>query len=153
MNGDDIDTLDLKILTLLQQDARIPFQEIARELNVSGGTVHVRYNKLKEHEVIKGSRLLIDYGKLGYDVSAFIGVNLHNAGDYRAVLEQLKSMPEITEAHYTTGSYSIFIKVVAKSTRGLHAFLTGKLQTLKEIQSTETFISLDIPVERDVPLV
>ena len=152
MSSDDFDTLDLKILTLLQQDARIPFQEIARELNVSGGTVHVRYNKLKEHGVIKGSKLLIDYGKLGYDVSAFIGVNLHNAGDYRPVLEKLKSMPEITEAHYTTGTYSIFIKVVAKSTRGLHTFLMEKLQTLTEIQSTETFISLDIPVERDVTL-
>jgi Lrp/AsnC family transcriptional regulator, regulator for asnA, asnC and gidA len=152
MNSDDIDKLDRKILTVLQQDARTPFQEMSRELNVSGGTVHVRYNKLKDHGVIKGSKLLIDYGKLGYDVTAFIGVNLHNAGDYRAVLEKLKNMPEITEAHYTTGTYSIFIKVVAKSTTGLHTFLTEKLQTLKEIQSTETFISLDIPVQRDVSL-
>jgi len=153
MNSDDIDKLDRKILTVLQQDARIPFQEISRELNVSGGTVHVRYNKLKEHGVITGSKLLIDYGKLGYDVTAFIGINLHNAGDYSDVLEKIKSMPEITEAHYTTGTYSIFIKVVAKSTKGLHTFLTEKLQTLKEIQSTETFISLDIPVQRDVSLV
>ena len=153
MNSDDIDKLDREILTVLQQDARTPFQEVSRELSVSGGTVHVRYNKLKEHGVIKGSKLLIDYGKLGYDVTAFIGVNLHNAGEYKSVLEKLKSMPEITEAHYTTGTYSIFIKVVAKSTTGLHTFLTEKLQTLSEIQSTETFISLDIPVQRDVSLV
>lgn len=153
MNNEDIDNLDRKILTALQQDARTPFQEISRELNVSGGTVHVRYNKLKEHGVIKGSKLLIDYGKLGYDVSAFIGVNLHNAGDYKAVLAKIKQMPEVIEVHYTTGTYSIFMKVVARSTKGLHAFLTDKLQTLSEIQSTETFISLDIPVQRDISLI
>ncbi len=149
----DVDNLDREIMTVLQGDARKPFQEIARELKVSGGTVHVRFNKLKEGGVIRGSRIVIDYGNLGFDVHAFIGINLHNAGDYGAVLEKLKEMKEITEVHYTTGGYSMFIRVIAESTRGLHSFLTEKLQPLQEIQSTETFISLDIPVQRDVSLV
>jgi len=149
----EIDNLDMRIITALQQDSRKPFQEIARDLEVSGGTVHVRFNKLKDGGVIKGSHVQIDYGKLGYDVTAFIGINLHNAGDYQTVLAKLRDMKEIVEVHYTTGSYSMFIRVITKSTEGLHTFLTQKLQPLKEIQSTETFISLDIPVKRDVSLI
>ena len=146
----DIDKLDKKILSALQKDARRPFQELARDMDVSGGTVHVRFNKLKDLGVITGSHVDINYGKLGYDVTAFIGINLHNAGDYAAVLEKLRKMEEITEAYYTTGNYSIFIRVITKSTEGLHEFLTRKLQPLKEIQSTETFISLYIPIKRDI---
>ena len=148
----EIDKLDREILTILQEDSRIPFQEIARKLIISGGTVHVRVNKLKNMGIIKGSRILIDYSEMGYDVTAFIGVNQHNAGDYNIVLKQMKKMTEITEIHYTTGTYSLFIKVRAKSTHGLHLFLINNLQTISEIQSTETFISLDTPVKREIPL-
>jgi len=149
----EIDKLDRQLLSELQKDSRKPYQEIARELVVSGGTVHFRINKLKEEGVITGSKIVIDYSKFGYDVCTFIGINLHNARDYKIVIEQLKTMPEIVEAHYTTGSYSLFVKVLAKSTKGLHNFLIDKLQTIQEIQSTETFISLDIPINREVPLV
>ena len=147
----EIDNLDREILKELQKDARRSFQEIARDLIVSGGTIHVRYNKLKEIGVIKGSKLLVDPTKLGYDICAFVGINLHNARDYKAVIKQLKTMPEILEAHYTTGKYNIFLKIIAKSTRGLHDFLIERLQETPQIQSTETLISLEIPIEHDIP--
>ena len=143
-----IDKLDVSIMTELQKDARVSFQDLARQMTVSGGTIHVRYNKLKDAGVVKGVRLLVDTNLLGYQICAFIGLNLHNAGDYKKVLEKLKQMPEVIEAHYTTGPYSLFIKVLAKNTQDLHRFLVERLQALSEIQSTETLISLDIPIDR-----
>ncbi len=147
-----IDNLDIKILSKLQKDSRKSYQEIARELVVSGGTIHVRTNRLKELGIIKGSRMILDYPKLGYSVTAFIGLNLHNAGDSSTVLLQLKNMKEIVEVHYTTGSYSLFIKVVLGTTLELKNFLVEKLQKIEEIQSTETLISLDQPVSRDIKI-
>ena len=147
-----IDNLDIKILSTLQEDSRRSYQEISRELVVSGGTIHVRVNRLKELGIIKGSRIILDYPKLGFDVTVFIGINLHNVGDSSSVLNKLKEMDEITEVHYTTGSYSLFIKAVLRSTLGLKTFLVEKLQLIEEIQSTETLISLDEPISRDIRL-
>ncbi|MBT6324408.1 MAG: AsnC family transcriptional regulator [Bdellovibrionales bacterium] len=144
-----LDKVDREILHQLMNDSRKSFQEIARELIVSGGTIHVRINKMKEAGIIKGSKLVIDPRKLGLEVCAFIGVNLVSAKDYQKVLDHLAKMDEVTNVHYTTGQYSLFIKVYAETTLKLHHFLIEKLQTIKEIQSTETFISLDSPISRE----
>lgn len=144
-----LDKVDREILHHLMNDSRKSFQEIARELIVSGGTIHVRINKMKEAGIIKGSKLVIDPRKLGLEVCAFIGVNLVSAKDYQKVLDHLEKMDEVTNVHYTTGQYSLFIKVYAGTTLKLHHFLIEKLQTIKEIQSTETFISLDNPISRE----
>ena len=93
----EIDNLDRQILGVLQKDARRPYQLIAKDLIVSGGTVHIRVNKLKEAGVITGSKVRIDPEKLGYDVVAFVGINLANARDYVEVIKELKKMPEILD--------------------------------------------------------
>lgn len=144
-----IDKVDRQILNKLLADSRRSYQDIARELVVSGGTIHVRTNKMKEAGVIKGSRIVVDFNKLGLEVTAFVGVNLSSAKDYQTVLPKLRKLPEVTEVHYTTGQYSLFVKIMTKSTRDLHLFLIEKLQAIKEIQSTETLISLDNPILRD----
>lgn len=148
-----IDNLDREILRRLQSDARRSFQDIARELIVSGGTIHVRYNRLREAGVILGSTLQLNSAALGFGVMAFVGINLHNARDYKPVLQRLSEMPEILEAHYTTGKFNIFLKVVAPDTRGLHDFLIEQLQDIPQIQSTETLISLERPILKDLPII
>ena len=144
-----LDKLDREILRKLLEDSRKSYQEIARELIVSGGTIHVRTGKMKEAGVIKGSQLVIDYQRLGLEVTAFVGINLASAGDYQVVLPKLQKFPEVTEVHYTPGEYSLFVKIVTSNTRELHLFLIEKLQSIKEVQSTETLISLDNPIARD----
>jgi len=144
-----IDKVDKLILKSLLEDSRRSFQDIARELIVSGGTIHVRTNKLKEAGIIKGSKIVVDYKLLGLEVTSFIGVNLNSAKDYHTVLPQLEKFSEVTEVYFTTGQYSLFIKVAAKNTRDLHLFLIEKLQNIREIHSTETLISLDNPINRD----
>ena len=144
-----LDDVDREILKRLIEDSRTSFQEIARDLIVSGGTIHVRVNKMKEAGIITGSKMKVDFTRLGLEVCAFVGINLRSAGDYKTVLDKLDVLPEIVEVHYTTGNYSMFVKVLAKNTKELHLFLIEKLQAIPEIQSTETLISLDNPIMRD----
>ncbi len=145
-----IDKIDRQIISYLQADSRQSFKSIAEDISVSIGTVRIRFNKLVDMGIIKGSKLDLDYEKLGYDIFAFIGINLHNAGDYKKVIKEIEKIPEILEAHYTTGKYNIFLTVVAKSTKGLKNLLIDKLQGIKEIQSTETLVSLDTPLSRSL---
>src|SRR5262249_27472748 len=86
----ELDHIDRKILAALLDDSRRPFIDIAHELNVSGGTIHVRMDKMRKAGVVRGSKLVIDYRRIGYGVFAFVGINLHNARDYRKVLEKVK---------------------------------------------------------------
>ncbi len=145
-----IDSLDRKILRYLQADSRTPFLEIARSLNVAGGTVHARVNKMKEDGVIIGSKIVIDEKSLGYSVTAFVGIQLSRAGAAPAIQKRLTDIKEIVEVHYTTGTYSLLIKVVVPEMMDLYVLLSEQLQAIDEIQATETFVVLDTAVSRDL---
>ena len=136
------DEIDLKILSILMHDAKKTYAEIGKELFISGGTVHVRIKKLMDAEVILNSQMQVDYSKLGYDVTAFLGIYLEKSKFYESVSNMLGEIPEILEAHYTTGVYSIFAKVICKDTDHLRNIISDKIQQINGIQRTETFISL-----------
>jgi Lrp/AsnC family transcriptional regulator, regulator for asnA, asnC and gidA len=148
----ELDRIDASILLALVQDARVPFNQLAKRLGVSPGTVNLRYNKLRKSGVIKGSTINLNYATLGIQVRAFIGIILNKASDYPKVVNILRSFPEVTEAHYATGSYNILSRIAVADVPELHGFLVGKLQTIKEIQSTETIIILDTPIKREVEI-
>lgn len=145
-----IDKLDKQILDILMKDANVPYTEIAKRLFVSGGTIHVRMDKLKKMGVVKGAHLAVDYEKLGFDVSAFLGIYLDKSSLYNDVAKQLMEIPEVTGAHYTTGMYNIFAKIVCRDTTHLREVLHDKLQKISGIQRTETMISLEESVNRTV---
>ena len=147
-----IDDLDLQILSILSHDADKSYKEIGEKLFVSGGTVHVRVKKLKEMGVIKSSQVIVDYEKLGYDIVAFLGIYLDKSSLYDEVAEGLLTIPEVVAAHYTTGAYSLFAKIICKDTNHLRTVLADKIQSIAGIQRTETFISLDESVERPLKL-
>lgn len=148
----EIDNTDLKILSLLMQDANMPYTEIGKRIFVSGGTVHVRMNKLERLGVVRGSQLVIDYTKLGWDISAFLGIYLDKSSLYEEVARQLEAIPEVVNIHYTTGIYSIFARIVCRDTQHLREVLHDKIQKVQGIQRTETFISLEESVNRPIPL-
>jgi Lrp/AsnC family transcriptional regulator for asnA, asnC and gidA len=147
-----LDELDFQILSILFNDSRTPFLEIARQCHVSGGTIHVRMKKMEDMGIIKGTKLLVDNSKLGYDVCCFIGIRLDKSSSYTHVLEELKVITEIVEIHYTTGDYSILIKILCKNVSHLQDLLMNKIHTINGIQSTSTFISLQKPVDRNIKL-
>lgn len=149
-NHPDIDQLDKQILAKLIEDGKMPYTDIAKQLFVSSGTIHVRMKKLEQLGIVKGSSLTVDYQKLGYDITAFLGIYLDKSSLYDHVAAQLEKIPEIVEANYTTGLYSIFTKIVCKDTNHLRQVLHDKIQKIPGIQRTETFISLEQSISRPV---
>ena len=145
-----IDNLDQAILTALMENARLPYAELAKQLAVSPGTIHVRVEKMKQAGIIEGTRVQVNAKKLRYDVCCFIGINLKSAKDYPSALAKLQALDEVVEAYYTTGHYNIFIKIMTRSIDELHHLLTDRIQAIDEIQSTETLISLHNPIARQV---
>jgi len=148
----DIDNTDLRILSLLIENAALPYTEIGKRVFVSGGTVHVRMKKLEQMGIVKGSQLVIDPAKLGWDISAFLGIYLDKSSLYEQVATELENIPEVVNIHYTTGIYSIFIKIVCRDTGHLREILHDKIQKVNGIQRTETFISLEERINRSIPL-
>lgn len=148
----ELDELDRQILQILLKDASIPYTDIARGLSVSGGTIHVRMKKMQDAGIILGSRLIIEPSMLGFDILAFIGVYLEKGSDYRAASEALLNIPEIVEMHYTTGIYNMFAKVVCRDPAHLRNVLNNKIQIIPGIQRTETFISLEQGIDRELKL-
>jgi len=147
-----IDKLDKQILSMLMKDATIPYTEIAKELVVSAGTIHVRMNKLVETGVVLGSHVEINPTKVGYDICAFLGIYLDKGSEYQDAVARLKKIPEIVELHYTTGIYSMFAKIICKDTQHLREVLNEHIQPIKGIQRTETFISLEESIKRQIEI-
>ncbi len=147
---EDIDDLDRQILAKLVEDGKTPYTDLAKQLFVSSGTIHVRMKKLEQAGIVKGSSLIIDYQRLGYDITAFLGIYLDKSSLYDEVAEQLKNIPEVVEANYTTGLYSVFVKIICKDTNHLRLVLHDKIQKIAGIQRTETFIALEQSINRPV---
>ncbi len=146
----NIDKLDLQIIQQLIHDANISYAEMGKKLFVSSGTIHVRIKKLQDSGVINGMKFQVDLKKLGYDVIAFIGIYLEKSSLYDAVAKDLKKIPEIVRMNYTTGNYSIFAEIVCKDIGQLRTILHDELQKIKGIERTETFISLEESLNRNV---
>jgi len=145
-----LDGIDKVILHHLMQDARIPILAIANEVGISGAAIHQRLRKLEATGLIKGSKFLIDSKILGYKTLAFVGIFLDSAGMYKDAIGKLKNIPEVIESHYTTGNYAIFIKILCKDNEHLMNVLNHHIQTIKGVSRTETFISLDQQIDRQI---
>lgn len=145
-----IDNLDKQILNALMVNARTAYAELGKRFNVSPGTIHVRVEKMKQAGIIEGTKVQISAKQLGYDVCCFIGINLKSAGFYHEVVAMLEKIDEVVEAYYTTGQYSIFVKLMTRSIEELQYVLIDKIQSIEQVQSTETLISLQNPIQRDV---
>jgi Lrp/AsnC family transcriptional regulator for asnA, asnC and gidA len=148
----DLDNIDLQLLSLLMADATIPYTEIGKKLFVSASTVHVRIKKMEGMGIIVNQQLVINPAKLGYDITAFIGIYLEKSSLYDQVLEGLRQVREVVEVNYTTGVYSMFVKLICRDTNHLKEILHDKLQKISGIQRTETFISLEESISRPILL-
>lgn len=149
----NIDKLDLQIIQQLMHDASVSYAEMGKKLFVSAGTIHVRIKKLQDAGIINGMKFHVDLKKLGYDVIAFIGIYLEKSSLYDTVAKDLKKIPEIVRMNYTTGNYSIFAEVVCKDIGQLRTILHDELQKIKGIERTETFISLEESLNRNVKVI
>ena len=147
-----IDGIDKIILRELMTDARKPILEIARKVGISGAAIHQRLRKLEKAKLITGSRFIIDPKILGYNTMAFIGIYLDRAVSNPKAVKQLEEIPEVIECHYTTGNWSIFIKILCKDNEHLMNVLNKNIQAIEGVSRTETFISLNQQIKRQIKI-
>ena len=147
-----LDGIDKQILRMLMTNARRPILEIAKNIGISGAAIHQRLRKLEKQNLILGSRIEINHKVLGYTTMAYIGIFLDRATNNLSVVNQLKEIPEILECHYTTGDWSVLTKLLCKDNEDLMEILTKKIQTIKGVSRTETYISLDQQINRQITL-
>jgi len=143
-----IDGIDKKIIRSLTKDARTPILSIAREVGVSGAAIHQRLRKLEKANLIDGYQMKINHKTLGYSTTAFIGVYLDAEVLSSSVVKRFKSLTEVLECHYTTGSFTVLIKVVCKNNNDLLYLIESKIKTIKGVSKTETIMSLDQTIDR-----
>lgn len=149
-----IDSLDRRILKLLTKNARTPYLEVARLCNVSGAAIHQRIQRLIEEGIITGSQFNISPKGLGFTTCAYIGlrVNLTSTSTHQDVFEKIHKISRIVECHHITGKFSLLIKIFAKDNEDLKRIIVEEIQSIIEITSTETFLSLQEGFSRQLPV-
>ena len=147
-----IDDLDRKILDIISKNARIPFKEVAEVCGVSRAAIHQRVQKMIETDVITGSGYHVNPKSLGFNSSTYIGVKLEKGSMYKTVVPELEKIPEIVECHFTTGPYTILVKLYARDNEHLMELLNGHIQEIPGVIATETLISLRKSFKREIPI-
>lgn len=147
-----IDNLDKRILEIITANARIPFKDVAAVCGVSRAAIHQRVQRLIDLGVIVGSGYNVDPKTLGYSTCTYVGIILEKGSMYKNVVEELNHIPEVVECHFTTGPYTLLIKLYARDNQHLMELLNDKIQHIEGVMSTETLISLEQSINRGVPI-
>lgn len=147
-----IDNLDRKILKIIMQNARIASKDVAKDCGVSRAAIHQRIQRMIDLDVITGSGYTVDPKVLGFRTCTYIGVNLERGAMYRDVVPELEKIPEVVECHFTTGPYTMLIKLFARDNEHLMELLNDKIQKIPGVTGTETLISLDHSIHREMPV-
>ena len=147
-----IDKLDRQILEIISQNARIPFKDVAAECGVSRAAIHQRVQRLIDMGVIIGSGYHVNPKSLGYNTCTYVGITLERGSMYKNVVEEFRKIPEIVECHFTTGPYTMLIKLFARDNAHLMDLLNNRLQEIPGVTTTETLISLTQSIKKEVPI-
>jgi Lrp/AsnC family transcriptional regulator for asnA, asnC and gidA len=147
-----IDGIDKILLNGLMQNARMSINQLSKQVGISGAAVHQRIKKLEKSGLIEGSQITINPKQLGYTTLAFVGIYLDKAMNNPSAVTQLKKINEVIECHYTTGDWSVLVKILCKDNEHLMNLLNNQIQKIPGISRTETFISLDQQMGRQITL-
>ncbi|MBO5182270.1 MAG: Lrp/AsnC ligand binding domain-containing protein [Paraprevotella sp.] len=147
-----IDSLDKKILEIISNNARTPFKDVANECGVSRAAIHQRVQRLIDLGVIIGSGYHVNPKSLGYSTCTYVGVKLEKGNMYKRVVEELMKIPEVVECHFTTGPYTMLTKLYARDNAHLMELLNNKMQEIPGVTATETLISLEQSIKKEVPI-
>ncbi len=145
-----MDELDLQILRSLREDARIPYLKLASSLGVSDVTVHSRVRKMVEDGTITGFTTAIDYGKLGYTITAFLEINV-KPGTADEVIDRLTKIEGVVEAHEIHGHCDILLKVKVRSLEELRDKIVNEIRKTKDLVRSEAYTVLKVVREGQCP--
>ncbi|KRD12606.1 AsnC family transcriptional regulator [Flavobacterium sp. Root901] len=149
---DNLDDFDISIIKELEKDGRMAFSAIAANLKISNTMVHQRINRLMEQGIIGGIKPIIQEKKIGFDWASFTGITLNKDSDSDRIIEELKNIPEITECYYVTGSFTLYIKIVAKNHEHMRKILYEKIDNIPGIAKTDSIIELGCAFKRNIIL-
>jgi len=149
---DKIDNLDRKILQVLSKNARVPFKDVAEVCGVSRAAIHQRVQRMADMGVITGSGFNVNPKSLGYTTCTYVGITLERGSMYKQVVERLQHIPEVVACHFTTGPYTMLVKLYARDNEQLMDLLNNQLQDIPGVVSTETLISLEQSIHREIPI-
>ena len=147
-----IDNLDRKILGIVMKNARMASKDVAMECGVSRAAIHQRIQRMIDVNIITGSGYRVNPRLLGYRTCTYIGINLERGAMYKDVVPELEKIPEVVECHFTTGPYTMLIQLYARDNEHLMELLNDKIQTIQGVMGTETLISLDNSISREIPI-
>lgn len=147
--GYQLDPIDKEIIYMLMDNAKTSLAHISKNVGISTTAVHQRIKKLEQAGVIENSISFLNPRKVGFKVVSYIGVFLEQPSHYHDAIKALNDINEVVEAHYTTGNYTIFLKVLCRDNDHLMTIL-NKIQKLKGVTRTETFISLEQSISRQL---
>ena len=147
--GCQLDSVDKEIIYMLMDNAKTSLAHISKNVGISTTAVHQRIKKLEQAGIIENSVSFLNPKKVGYKVVSYIGVFLEQPSHYKDAIAALQQINEVVEAHYTTGNYTIFLKVLCMDNDHLMQIL-NKIQKLKGVTRTETFISLEQSINRQL---
>jgi Transcriptional regulators len=147
-----IDNLDRQILDIITRNARIPSKDVAIECGVSRAAIHQRIQRLIDLNVIVGSGYNVNPKILGFQTCTYIGVKLEKGSMYKDVVPELEKIPEVVECHFTTGPYTMLCKLYARDNEHLMKLLNSKIQEIPGVVATETLISLEQSLKREIQI-
>jgi Lrp/AsnC family transcriptional regulator for asnA, asnC and gidA len=149
---DALDEFDINIIKELEKDGRMAYSVIATTLKISNTMVHQRINRLTEQGILAGIKPIINEKKIGYDWASFTGITLNKDQDSNRVIEELKNIPEVTECYYVTGSFTLYIKIIAQNHEHMRKILYEKIDNIPGIAKTDSIIELGCAFKRNVIL-
>jgi Lrp/AsnC family transcriptional regulator, leucine-responsive regulatory protein len=136
-----MDTIDVKILELLQENARVSVSEISRKVNLSLSAVSERLKKLEASKVIKNYTIILDPEFLGKELSVIMNISLENPEHTQDFVEFIQSDSEILECHYITGEYDYALKITTRNTQTLEHMM-NRIKSVPGIKKTQTNVVL-----------
>lgn len=146
----ELDGIDKLILNELMENANAPVSGMAKKVGITPTAIHQRIKKLEQSGLIDATKSIINPSFLGYSTMAFAGVFMDKSSSYTAVVKALSEIPEVIEAHFTTGNYGIFLKLQCKDNSDLMNVLNKKIQQIDGVIRTETIISLEQTLSRQI---
>jgi Lrp/AsnC family transcriptional regulator for asnA, asnC and gidA len=148
----ELDDTDRDILRALQKNARTPFSEIARQIDMSSATVHDRVKRMEEEGVITGYHATVDPKEVGLGISAIVGMRVEQ-GQEQETLEALRDIEGVQEVNLTTGEWDVIMRVYARDTEQLRELMFDNVAQMEGFARSQTMIVLGTTYESyELPL-
>ena len=141
-NGATLDAIDRKILSLLQEDAKISQAALAKAVGLTAPSVNERIHKLERGGIIRGYVALLDERKLGHDITAFVEIFIEHPKFESGFIEAVQGLDQVLECHHITGEFSLLLKVRVRDMAAFRRLLIEKLNTVRGVRQTRTLIVL-----------